>query len=177
VRCLGPVHNLVSSQIAPSMSPEIAPGKAGSSQWPIPAVVIGGELNGLGVCRSLARGDLRVCVVDCKRSSPAPWSRYACTVLTETLHGPALVGFMRDQGSRIEERPFLVVTDELALLTTRTRPAAPVSRPGRPPRGLAGRVPGSSGSATARSRYRPARWWSMACCAGTIRCGPRCPAM
>jgi D-aspartate ligase len=55
-----------------------------------------------------------VCVVDCKRSSPALWSRCAYPVLTETLHGPALEGFLRDQGSRLGERPFMVVTDELA---------------------------------------------------------------
>jgi predicted ATP-grasp superfamily ATP-dependent carboligase len=99
------------------MSPEIAPGKVVSSQWPIPAVVIGGELNGLGVCRSLARGGVPVCVVDCKRWSPALWSRYAYPILTKTLHGPDLVRFLRDLGSRLEQRPFLIVTDELALLT------------------------------------------------------------
>jgi D-aspartate ligase len=100
------------------MMSEIAPGKVfGSSEWPIPAVVIGGELNGLGVCRSLAMGGIPVCVVDCKRSNPALWSRYAYPVLTETLHGLGFVGFLRDLESRLGERPFLVITDELALLT------------------------------------------------------------
>jgi hypothetical protein len=75
------------------MLSNVAPSKVfGSSERPIPAVVIGGELNGLGVCRSLAIGGMPVYVVDCERSRPALWSRYATPVLTETLHGPAFVG-------------------------------------------------------------------------------------
>jgi predicted ATP-grasp superfamily ATP-dependent carboligase len=89
----------------------------GSSVWRAPAVVIGGELNGLGVCRSLAVGGMSVWVVDCKRSNPALWSRYAHPVLTDALHGPGFVAFLRDLQSWIGEPPFLLVTDELALLT------------------------------------------------------------
>lgn len=89
----------------------------GSSDRRVPAVVIGGELNGLGVCRSLAKGGMPIWVVDCKHANPALWSRYAHPVVTDTLHGPAFVGFLRDLHSRIGEPPFLVVTDELALLT------------------------------------------------------------
>jgi predicted ATP-grasp superfamily ATP-dependent carboligase len=97
---------------------EIAPNQVfGSSDRRVPAVVIGGALNGLGVCRSLALGEVRVWVVDCKCSSPALWSRYAHPVLTDTLHGPGFVGFLRDLQSRIGEPPFLLITDELALLT------------------------------------------------------------
>jgi D-aspartate ligase len=80
-------------------------------------VVIGGELNGLGVCRSLAIGGMPVWVVDCKRANPALWSRYAHPVLTDTLHGPRFIGFLRDLQNRIGEPPVLVITDELALLT------------------------------------------------------------
>lgn len=88
-----------------------------SSDRRVPAVVIGGELNGLGVCRSLAMGGMPIWVVDCKRSKPALWSRYAHRVLTNALHGPAFVAFLRDLQRRIGEPPFLAVTDELALLT------------------------------------------------------------
>jgi len=88
-----------------------------SSERRVPAVVIGGELNGLGVCRSLALGGMPIWVVDCKRSKPALWSRHAHRVLTNSLHGPAFVAFLRDLQRRIGEPPFLAVTDELALLT------------------------------------------------------------
>jgi len=88
-----------------------------SSDRRVPAVVIGGELNGLGVCRSLAMGGMPIWVVDRKRSKPALWSRYAHRVLTNALHGPAFVAFLRDLQRRIGEPPFLAVTDELALLT------------------------------------------------------------
>ena len=83
----------------------------------IPAVIIGGELNGLGVCRSLAAGGISVWVVDTKRFNPALWSRHARSVLTDALHGRGFVDFLRDLQRRIGERPFLIVTDEPALLT------------------------------------------------------------
>jgi predicted ATP-grasp superfamily ATP-dependent carboligase len=89
----------------------------GSSDWQVPAVVVGGELNGLGVCRSLAMGDMPIWVVDRRRSNAALWSRYAHPVVTDALHGPGFVNLLRDLQSRIGEPPFLVITDELALLT------------------------------------------------------------
>jgi D-aspartate ligase len=56
-------------------------------------------------------------VVDTKRFNPALWSRHARPVLTDTLHGRGFVDFLRDLQGRIGKRPFLVITDELALLT------------------------------------------------------------
>jgi D-aspartate ligase len=101
----------------PLLSDIVANQIFGCSDRRIPAVVVGGELNGLGVCRSLAAGGAPVWVVDTKRSNPALWSRYARPVLTDTLDGYGFVNFLRDLQSRIGERPFLVVTDEPALLT------------------------------------------------------------
>lgn len=74
-------------------------------------------MNGLGVCRSLALGRIPVWVVGCKRSNPALWSRYAHPVLADTLHGHGFVVFLRDLQKQIGEQPFLVITDERALLT------------------------------------------------------------
>jgi D-aspartate ligase len=62
----------------------------GSADSRVPAVVIGGELNGLGVCRSLAAGGMPIWVVARKRSNPALWSSYAHPVLTDVLRGLAL---------------------------------------------------------------------------------------
>lgn len=83
----------------------------------IPAVVIGAELNGLGVCRSLAQGGMPVYVVGNRRSAPALWSRHARPILAKTLDGRPFVETLRRLHSRLGGRPFLVINDELALLT------------------------------------------------------------
>jgi D-aspartate ligase len=99
------------------LSKSIANQVSGFSDRRVPAVVVGGELNGLGVCRSLAAAGIPVWVVDTKRSNPALWSRHVRSVLTDTLRGHGFVNLLRDLQSRIGERPFLIVTDEPALLT------------------------------------------------------------
>lgn len=53
----------------------------------IPAVVVGGTLNGLGVVRSLAAGGVPVFLVESSRDCAAGWSR-CCTL----VHAPALEG-------------------------------------------------------------------------------------
>ncbi len=82
-----------------------------------PAVVIGGELNGLGVCRSLARGNVPTYVLDHRRINAAMWSRYATPVRASVLHGPRLLNSLRALASTLRERPALIITDEMALLT------------------------------------------------------------
>ncbi|MDH2347384.1 hypothetical protein [Bradyrhizobium sp. SSUT77] len=91
---------------------------SGSSERRVPAVVIGGELNGLGVCRSLAMGGMPIWVVDRKRSNPALWSRYAHKVLTNALHGPGFIDFLRDLQRRTlagVNIPLIACRHELAL--------------------------------------------------------------
>ncbi|MER9945501.1 hypothetical protein NKJ70_26915 [Mesorhizobium sp. M0092] len=56
-------------------------------------------------------------MVDRKRSNPALWSRYAHPFLADALNGHGFVVFLRDLRRQIGERPLLVITDELALLT------------------------------------------------------------
>jgi D-aspartate ligase len=80
-------------------------------------VVIGGELNGLGVCRSLALGGVPTRVIDRKRFNPALWSRSARPLVVDTLTGDGIIEILQAYGERMEEPPFLVVTDEPALLT------------------------------------------------------------
>jgi predicted ATP-grasp superfamily ATP-dependent carboligase len=82
-----------------------------------PAVVVGGQLNGLSVCRSLAKGDVSVYVLDHRRLDPALWSRYAHPVRTNPLRGPNLLDALRSLSKRLEGRPVLIITDEMALLT------------------------------------------------------------
>ena len=82
-----------------------------------PAVIIGGELNGLGVCRSLARGGVPIYVLDRKRLNPAMWSRHAMPVRVSALHGRELLNSLRALQGTLGQRPVLIITDEMALLT------------------------------------------------------------
>jgi predicted ATP-grasp superfamily ATP-dependent carboligase len=81
------------------------------------AIVIGGKLNGLGVCRSLARGGVISYVVDRSRSQAAMWSRHARPVMTQDLQGHPLLDCLLALQHGLKRRPFLVITDEMAVLT------------------------------------------------------------
>lgn len=83
----------------------------------IPAVVVGGLLNGLGVCRSLADGDVPTYLLDHRRFDPAMWSRYAKPVKAHCLYGPSLLNALRSLQKQLGDRPVLIITDEMAVLT------------------------------------------------------------
>lgn len=101
------------------------------------AIVVGGELNALGVCRSLAPSGVPTYVIDRKRLNAAMWCRYANPVPVRALHGAALVEALRSLQRRTGGRPVLVVTDEMALLTISEHRDAlkPLFRFGLPPHG------------------------------------------
>jgi len=80
------------------------------------AVIVGGELNGLGVCRSLGRAGIAACLVDKKRLNPAMWSRYARPHLIPSLHGTDLIDALLKLQAGLGARPFLAITDELSVL-------------------------------------------------------------
>lgn len=82
-----------------------------------PAVVVGGELNALGVCRSLGMAGVPTYVVDRKRLNAAMWCRYATPVRVRALHGAGLVEALQSTQRRAGGHPVLIVTDEMALLT------------------------------------------------------------
>jgi predicted ATP-grasp superfamily ATP-dependent carboligase len=84
---------------------------------PACAIVIGGKLNGLGVCRSLARGGVVNYVVDRCRSEAGMWSRHARPVVAHDLEGTPLLDCLLDLQAQLKQRPFLVITDEMAVLT------------------------------------------------------------
>lgn len=81
------------------------------------AVIIGGELNGLGVCRSLGRGGIATYMIDRKRLNPAMWSRYTHPILVPTLHGSGLLDALIKLQAKLGQRLFLAITDEMAVLT------------------------------------------------------------
>jgi D-aspartate ligase len=80
-----------------------------------PALVIGGKLNGLGVCRSLAQAGIETYVLDPKWYDPASWSRSATPIKTSSLHGAGLLSTLR--ALDLPEGTVLIITDEMAVYT------------------------------------------------------------
>ena len=54
-----------------------------------PAVVVGADINGLGVVRSLARKRVPTWLVDCHPTNPTMRTRYPTKVAVSSLAGPA----------------------------------------------------------------------------------------
>lgn len=83
----------------------------------VPAVVVRGDLNGLGVVRSLSHGGMDLYVVDVSRNRPAMWSRGVRQVLTPALYGRSLVDTLVALQRRLGVKPILFLTDEAAVIT------------------------------------------------------------
>lgn len=81
----------------------------------IPAVVVGGTLNGLGVVRSLATAGMPIYVLDTSHDCPAAWSRYSRFVRTSSLGGPALIDSLERLACRLAERPVLILTSDASV--------------------------------------------------------------
>jgi D-aspartate ligase len=78
----------------------------------VPAVVVGGNLNGLGVVRSLVRGRMPIYLVDTSRRCPAAWSRHCQFVPSPALEGPELMRTLRQLATRSASRPVLFLTGD-----------------------------------------------------------------
>jgi predicted ATP-grasp superfamily ATP-dependent carboligase len=84
------------------------------------AVVVGAELNGLGVVRSLARGGVPTIVVDTTYGRAAMWSRYSRPVIVEQLYGRKLVDGLMALQRDLDHRPALLLADEMVVHTVST---------------------------------------------------------
>ena len=80
-----------------------------------PALVIGGELNGLGVCRSLAQAGIKTYVLDNKWHQAALWSRYAIPIKADAIYGSRLLSALHKLD--LPEHTELIITDEMAVYT------------------------------------------------------------
>jgi predicted ATP-grasp superfamily ATP-dependent carboligase len=80
-----------------------------------PTLIIGGQLNGLSVCRSLAQARIETYVLDTKWYDPASWSRHAIPIRAKALHGSELLTTLRTIG--LPEGTVLIITDEMAVYT------------------------------------------------------------
>jgi predicted ATP-grasp superfamily ATP-dependent carboligase len=78
----------------------------------VAAVIVGAELNGLGVARSLARAQVPVIGVDTKGVRVALWSRHVRSHRVKTFIGKGLADELVELGRRFSNRPFLILTDE-----------------------------------------------------------------
>lgn len=83
----------------------------------IPAVVVGGTLNSLGVVRSLSRAAIPTYVIATSRTAPAAWSRYASFVATTSLDGEPLVRSLTALASRLREHAVLILTADESVET------------------------------------------------------------
>lgn len=83
----------------------------------LPAVVVGGGLNALGVVRSLGTAGIPVIVVDTSAKSPAMRSRYGRKLLCPSLEGEAFVEFMTGLGKQYPAPLMLFATEEKTVET------------------------------------------------------------
>ena len=82
-----------------------------------PAVVVGDNLNGLGVVRSLARGKDPTVLVGTTRRRAAMWSRHCRTVVVDKLHGRSLIDDLLKLRTTLDAEPVLILADEMAVST------------------------------------------------------------
>lgn len=84
----------------------------------VPAVVIGGGLNALGVVRSLAAGGVPITVVHHARNTPAMRSRHGKKRTYNSAEGDAgLISLLADIATHSAERPVLILTMEETVAT------------------------------------------------------------
>jgi len=83
----------------------------------VPAVVVRGEVNGLGVVRSLAQGGVPAIVADTTLRHAAMWSRLGKRHIVRQLSGKPFVEDLLTLQKEIGARPVLILTDEMAVHT------------------------------------------------------------
>lgn len=76
------------------------------------AIVVGGNLNGLGVVRSLAAAGIQSFTIDTSYSQPAMWSRFTKPVVFKSLEGRDFVDALVEFASGLPRKPLLILTYE-----------------------------------------------------------------
>jgi D-aspartate ligase len=82
-----------------------------------PTVVVGAELNGLGVVRSLARAGVPTIVLGKRWFHAAMWTRWGKRRFVDPLFGRSLIDSLLVLKQEIGVRPMLLLTDETAVET------------------------------------------------------------
>ena len=86
-------------------------------QHETPAVVVGGNLNALGVVRSLARAHIPTYVLTPTWDCPAAWSRHARAVRTPSLEGNLLIETLLGLAKKLKRRTVLILTHDASVRT------------------------------------------------------------
>ena len=81
----------------------------------MPAVVVEGTLNALGVVRSLARGGMPIYLLERDPRCVARFSRHCRHVRTHVSEGPALADALVQLGERLACRPVLILTGDQSV--------------------------------------------------------------
>ena len=82
----------------------------------VPAVVVGGTLNALGVVRSLGRARVPVMLLETTWKCPAAWSRHCTYVRVPSLEGEALIEALVRLASELGCQPVLLLTTDESVL-------------------------------------------------------------
>ncbi len=84
----------------------------------VPAIVVGGSLNALGVVRSLTSGGVPTILLETTDRCPGRWSRHCRFVRVKSLDGRALIDELKALSAlsgQVGERPVLILTDDRAV--------------------------------------------------------------
>lgn len=87
----------------------------------IPAVVVGVDVNGLGVIRSLGRCGVPVIAMDTDLLKPTMRTRYARRIRIRSLSGPMLIEDLLALSQSLKTRPVLFLTQEQTVRTVSNR--------------------------------------------------------
>jgi D-aspartate ligase len=85
------------------------------AQGEVPAVVVGGSLNALGVVRSLTSGSVPTLLLETTQRCPTRWSRHCRFVRVPSVEGRPLIEALGALSARLDERAVLIMTDDRAV--------------------------------------------------------------
>src|SRR6266481_271576 len=82
-----------------------------------PAVIVGADVHGLGLARSLGRAGIPVFIADTDSRLPGMHSRFVHPFLLTAMSGPALVDGLLALRTRLAVKPMLFLTSDLQVRT------------------------------------------------------------
>ncbi len=82
-----------------------------------PAVVVGLDVNGLGVVRALHRGGVPTVALDTDFDKPTAATRFPRKIRISSLAGPEFISELLELQPRLGKRPFLILTHEESVAT------------------------------------------------------------